>query len=140
MSGATFELLDHPADVGFRAFGGTVAKLFQNAALALVSIAGDIDNVEARCGYPLEAAGTDYESLLVAWLSEVLYWIDGKRITFCRFRITEIGPARLTATGWGEPCDPIRHRTKVIVKAVTWHQLRVAEAAQGWVAEVYLDI
>lgn len=140
MSAPTFELLDHPADIGFRVFGGTVAELFENAALALVSIASEVEGVEERCEYPLEAAGTDYESLLVAWLSEVLYWFDGKRITFCRFRITEIGPGRLTAMGWGEPRDPVRHRAKLIVKAVTWHQLRVAQATRGWVAEVYLDI
>ena len=140
MSAPTFELLDHPADIGFRVFGDAVTELFENAALALVSIATEIEDVTARCEYPLEAVGTDYDSLLVAWLSEVLYWFDGKRITFCRFRITEIGPGRLTAIAWGEPRDPARHRAKLIVKAVTWHQLRVALAARGWVAEVYLDI
>ena len=140
MSAPTFEILDHPADIGFRVAGRTVAELFENAALALVSIASEIEDVEASCEYPLEVAGTDYESLLVAWLSEVLYWFDGKRITFCRFRVTEISPGRVTAMGWGEPRDPVRHRARLIVKAVTWHQLKVTQAAVGWAAEVYLDI
>jgi len=26
------------------------------------------------------------------------------------------------------------------VKAVTWHQLRIARNESGWIAEVYLDI
>ena len=82
----------------------------------------------------------DYESLLVAWLNEVLYWFDGKRIAFRQFRIEEIEPERVTAVGWGEPRDPLRHRAKLIVKAVTWHQLKVSRCDDGWVAEVYLDV
>ena len=135
-----FEILEHPADIGFRAFGGTLAELFENAALALVSIAIEMEDVEPHHEYPLEAAGTDYESLLVAWLSEVLYWHDGKRIAFRRFRVTEIRPTRLAGVGFGEPRDAARHRAKLIVKAVTWHQLKVVETSRGWVAEVYLDI
>ena len=135
-----FEILEHPADIGFRAFGGTLAELFENAALALVSIASEIGDVAERHEYHLEAAGTDQESLLVAWLSEVLYWFDGKRITFCRFHISAIDPHGLTAVAYGEPRNSIRHRFKPIVKAVTWHQLKVRKTGRGWMAEVYLDI
>jgi len=137
---APFEILEHPADVGFRAFGGTVAELFENSALALVSIASEIGDVAARHEYRLHAASTDQESLLVAWLSEVLYWFDGKRITFCRFRITTIGPHGLTAVAYGEPRNSIRHRFKPVVKAVTWHQLQIRKTERGWMADVYLDI
>jgi hypothetical protein len=66
-----FEILEHPADIGFRAFGGTLAELFEKAALALVSIASQIGDVAERHEYHLEAAGTDQESLLVAWLFAV---------------------------------------------------------------------
>jgi SHS2 domain-containing protein len=83
-SAPSFEILEHPADIGFRAFGGTVAELFENAALALISIGGEIEDVAACEEHHLEATATDYESLLVAWLSEVLYWFDGKRIIFWR--------------------------------------------------------
>jgi protein archease len=135
-----FDILEHPADVGFRAFGRTPAELFENAALALVSIASEIADVEARNPYHLEATGTDQESLLVAWLSEVLYWFDGKRIAFCRFHISTIGPNGLIAVAYGEPRNSMRHHFKPIVKAVTWHQLKVRKTEKCWMAEVYLDI
>ena len=137
---AQFELLEHTADIGFRAFGRTLAELFENAALALVSIAYEVDSVSPECEYALAATGTDYESLLVAWLSEVLYWFDGKRIRFLRFRIDSLGPDGLAALGLGEPLDPLRHQPRLAVKAVTWHQLKIAETPAGWIAEVYLDI
>ena len=136
----SFEILEHPADIGFRAFGTSLAELFENAALALVSIAGEIEGVEPLSEYALEAAGGDRESLLVAWLSEVLYWLDGRHIRFQRFRVSMADDRRVTATGLGEPWEPSRHPARLLVKAVTWHQLRIARSDSGWMAEVYLDV
>jgi hypothetical protein len=42
---ARFEILEHPADVGFLAYGATLEELFVNAALAMISIGGDIESV-----------------------------------------------------------------------------------------------
>jgi SHS2 domain-containing protein len=136
----TFEILEHPADVGFRAFGNTRTELFANAAMALMSIAADIDDVRPVHEYPLTASAPDPESLLVAWLSEVLYWVDGRRILFRNFRVMEMNDSRLTAIGLGEPHDPARHHARLIVKAVTWHQLKIAQSGGRWIAEVYLDV
>jgi SHS2 domain-containing protein len=135
-----FEILEHPADIGFRVFGATLQELFGNAAVAMLSIAAEIEDVAPQTEYALSATGTDYESLLVNWLSEVLYWFDGKRIALREFRVTHLEPESMRAAGWGEPYDADRHRSKLIVKAVTWHQLRIARHDGGWLAEVYLDI
>ena len=135
-----FEILEHPADVGFRAFGATLEKLFENSAVALVSIASEVDDVDPRQEYSLEASGPDTESLLVAWLSEVLYWFDGRRIGFQGFRVAEMHPQHVAAVGLGEPRNLIRHRAKLIVKAVTWHQLKVWQESGRWIAQVYLDV
>ena len=136
----SFELLEHPADIGFRAFGGTLPELFANSANALLSIACELDNVRPTESHALSAVGSDYESLLAAWLNEVLYWFDGRRIVFGEFHIGELGPAALHATALGEPRDAARHPARIGVKAVTWHQLKVAPDGAGWMAEVYLDI
>ena len=135
-----FEILEHPADIGFRAFGATREELFANAAVAMLSIACDIGDVAPGCRYELSAEGSDFESLLVNWLSEVLYWFDGKRIALREFRVTRLEPQSICATAWGEPREGGRHPSKLIVKAVTWHQLRIAPRGGGWMAEVYLDI
>lgn len=135
-----FEILEHTADIGFRAWGRTVAELFETAAEAMASIALELEEISPRIEYPLSAAGADTEALLVNWLSEVLYWMDGERIAFRRFRVDRITPERVEGAGAGEPCDPARHHARIIVKAVTYHQLRVTETPEGWRAEVYLDI
>jgi SHS2 domain-containing protein len=135
-----FEILEHTADIGFRVRARTLPELFETAALALESIILETEGVEPRREYPLQASGGDRESLLVNWLSEVLYWIDGERIAFRHFRVRELTPDRVSGCGVGEPRDPARHAGRLIVKAVTYHLLRVAETPQGWEAEIYLDV
>lgn len=140
MAGRRFEVLEHPADIGFRAHGATPAELYANAAMAMLSIAGDPEAAAARSEYHIEVESGDRESLIVDWLNEVLYWYDGKLVAFREFRVDEIGEQRIAATGIGEPRDPERHRARLIVKAATYHQLRVEERGGEWIAEVYLDI
>lgn len=135
-----FEILEHTADIGFRAWGATREELFANAALALEAVAIDTDAVEAREPYPVAAAGEDDESLLVNWLSEVLYYLDGRRVVMRRFEIELRDPFQIRGRAWGEPRDPERHPAKLIVKGVTYHQLRITSDQKGWCAEVYLDI
>ena len=135
-----FEILEHTADVGFRARGRTKAELFANAALALESIAVEIDAVRPRSVYPVAAAGEDDEALLVNWLNEVLYYLDGGRVLMCRFQVDGIEPGAIRGRGWGEPWEEGRHSARVVVKGVTYHQLRLVEDTEGWRAEVYLDV
>jgi SHS2 domain-containing protein len=139
METRSFEVLEHPADIGFRAFGEDLPELYANAALAMLSIAGDPEAAAPREEHRITVESGDREALMVDWLSEVLYWYDGKRFAFREFRV-ELEGNRIEATGVGEPRDAERHRARLIVKAVTWHQLKVERRGDKWVAEVYLDI
>ena len=114
--------------------------MFTNAALALESVALTLGNVEPRFPYPIAVTGEDEESLLVNWLSEVLYYLDGRRVVMSRFQVDELVAGAVRGQGWGEPRDPGRHPPKLVVKGVTYHQLKVVKDTQGWCAEVYLDI
>jgi SHS2 domain-containing protein len=135
----TFEVLEHTADIGFRAFGATWKELLINASLALVSIAMEIDQIEPRCPYPIAAQGEDRESLLVNWLNEVLYYVDGEGVALRRFELQKADDDTALGIGYGEPRGD-RHHAKLIVKGVTYHQLRVEQSPDGWMCEVYLDI
>jgi len=133
-----FEILEHTADVGFRVWGTTPAGLFENAARALMSFtSGTPEAVEET---RIEAAGEDFESLLVNWLSEILYLFDSGRFAPRSFAVETIEPSRLRARLTGEPRDPARHAWKLIVKAVTYHGIEVAERNGRWEATVIVDI
>ena len=135
-----FELLEHPADIGFRAFGASLPELFQNCAFAMLSVAYELDAIQESTEFPIEAGGGDYESLLVNFLNELLFLTDGRQLAIRRIGIRELTPERVLAAAFGEPRDPARHPARVLVKAVTYHQLRVSETPAGCLAEVYLDI
>ncbi len=139
-----FELLDHPADLGFAAWAPTLPDLFAECALALTSILVDLKEVEPRDFVGVEVLGDDIESLLYNWLAEILYQFDGEGRLFCQCNIishvSRDGTDRLQAELRGEAYDKSRHELKTYVKAVTFHQLSVKHEAQGYTARVYLDI
>jgi SHS2 domain-containing protein len=135
-----FEILDHTADTGFRAWGNTLEELFANCARAMLSISADTSAVHARVEKDIEVEGEDYETLLVNWLSEILYLFDTNAFAPNDFRVDEVTPTRLKARLAGEPRDPQRHPWTLIIKAVTYYELRVEQRAGRWEAQVFLDI
>jgi SHS2 domain-containing protein len=136
----TFELLDHPADIGFRARGATLEELFATCAHALVSVILDPSNIRPIESTSIPGTGEDLESLLVNWLNEVLYHVDGQRFAPGEFAVVRVGETSVDCTALGEPWDRERHPPRVAVKAVTYHQLKVEQTTDGWVADVYVDI
>ena len=135
-----FEILEHTADIGLRAWGATLQEAFENAATALSAIVVELDDIQPRIAYPIAASGDDDQSLLVNWLNEALYYLDARRIVLRRFRIEHFGDGRVAGQAWGEPRDPVKHRPKVIVKGVTYHQLKIEQHPNGWQVQVFLDI
>lgn len=143
-----FEILSHTADTGFRATGRSLEDLFIQAARALISIALDPADVQARTPRHVSASGADMEELLVNWLNEVLWLLDGERFVpalFELYPLSQSGSAggRLTTLAadlHGEPRDDRKHPPRIVVKAATYHQLRIEERNGVWQAEVYLDV
>lgn len=135
-----FEILEHPADIGFRAYGQSHKELFENAALALFSLACDPATIEERESRELEGTGSDEETLLYSWLAELLAVAEAERLVFRRAQIRTLAPGRVRGIAHGEPFDRTRHRTGTHIKAVTFHQLKVEQAPDGFRAQVFLDL
>ena len=135
MNPPPFELLEHTADIGFRVWGSTLEELFENAAAALVSFAEPAP--AGGSGMAVELEAEDIESLLVAWLSEVLFLLDSGTLVPSSFAVESVEPRRLRARVAGS-AGPAQWR--LIVKAVTYHQIEVAQRGGRWEATVYLDV
>jgi SHS2 domain-containing protein len=135
-----FEILEHPADVGFRAYGATLRELFENAALALLSISADVEGVEEKDRREIEVTADDMESLLYAWLAEIVALADADRLVLRRVEVTSLCDGRVTGVAHGERYDRARHRAGTAVKAVTYHKFFVKQSPNGWLAEVFLDL
>lgn len=135
----TYEELSHTADIGIRLQANSPAALFACAGQAMFKLAGAVadDDSLATPRYVTVESG-DAESLMVAWLNELLYQHEVNREVYLRCVVTAWEPTRLEAIIHGcRPAEPpILH-----IKAVTYHQLRVVEKEDGgWMAEIYFDI
>jgi len=135
-----FKILDHPADIGIEVYGVTLAELFQNAAVALMSIIIDLKTVGSKESKLVEISASDREQLLVKWLSEILYLYDGQGFVSNQFKVKQIDDTSLLAEVKGEYYSEGKHKTKIDVKAVTYHQLKIEEKEGAKIATVYFDI
>jgi len=135
-----YELFEHTADLGLRATAPDLDALFAEMAACLcAAILEDPTSVRPATAVAVEIADTDREFLLFDWLKELLFRFDAEHQVFGRFDV-KVRPDGLSATAWGEPFDPERHLLNHEVKAITYHELTVAPAEDGWVAEVIVDI
>jgi SHS2 domain-containing protein len=135
-----FRVLEHTADIGFEAFGATREEMFANAARALTDLMVEIESIQPQEKLSLRAEGSDMPSLLVNWLSEVLFLFDAEGWLFREFEVENLTDQSLVGSARGEKFDRTRHQAKLLVKAVTYHQLDMRETGQGWRAQVYVDI
>lgn len=134
------ETFDHTADLGLRIRAADLDTLFVEAAQALFSaIVEDLASVRPVKRVDVRLDGEEVDFLLFDWLRELLYHFDAEHLLFGKFE-AKVTAAGLTATAWGEPLDPLRHNLEHEVKAITYHGLRVEKTANGWEAEVIVDI
>jgi SHS2 domain-containing protein len=134
-----FEILDHTADVGIIAYGAELKQAFANAGRALFSLITDLDDVREALHRDIEVKASDIESLLVAWLNELIYRFDTEGILFRRFEVSRLDNSHIKARGYGEKVDSSRHRLKLGVKAATYHMLKI-EKNDGYRVRVIFDI
>lgn len=133
-----FEFIEHTADIGFRAYGNTLAEAYANAGYALFSIITEPETVEGVESRKLDLQEDNLEALLFEWLNSLIYLFDTETILFNRFEINHFEDGKLKAVCYGERYDPFRHQLKTEVKSATYHMLEV-DKEQNCV-QVILDI
>jgi SHS2 domain-containing protein len=132
--------LEHTADIWVRIFGRDPQELFANAGFAFFDQVADLAKVEERECREVRAQAGDRETLLVAWLGELLYQFDAMHTIFKRFDIMELDDSHIAAKAYGEKYDPKRHHMRIEIKAVTYHRLSVKKAGGHWEASVIFDV
>ena len=134
------ETFDHGADIGVRGRGATLARAFEQAALALTTVVTDLESVAQDEEVRLACEDPDPELLLFAWLGAVVYEMATRRMLFSRFEVV-IEDGRLRGRAWGERVDVARHAPAVEVKGATLTELSVRrEADGGWLAQCVVDV
>jgi SHS2 domain-containing protein len=135
-----YEVFEHTADLGLRVRAASLEELLNEAARGLFAmVVDDLSSVRPDFSRDFQIAGRDPPYLLFDWLNELLFVCDTERLAFSRFDV-QLTPDGLLAVARGEPLDPIRHHLTHEIKAITYHALKVEQTAEGWLAEVIVDI
>lgn len=138
MQQCTYTELEHTAEIGLRVQAESPAALYACAARAMFSLLrAQPDTGGQACSRLVEISAVDPESLLVDWLNELLFLHETTGALFTGCRITHWSPTRLEAEAIGYPP---RDAPALHIKAVTYHQLRIAHSEDCWTAEIYFDI
>jgi SHS2 domain-containing protein len=132
-----YEVLEHTAETGIAAYGRDLPEIFANAARGMFALMTEPSAVRPVGEYEVRLEASDLEALMVDWLTQLLFLHETEEVYFCEFDV-EVSDHRLRAKVRGEKVDSKRHRPKLAVKAVTYHQLEV-RPEEGF-AKVILDV
>jgi len=130
-----FEEIPHTADWALRVWAGDLPGLLAEAARGMNWLAGAELADHGRETKAFETEAAEAESLLVAFLSELVYYAEQENLGFDEFDI-RIFDERLSVNMQGAPLKAL---TKAI-KAVTWHNLEVKETARGLEVVIVFDV
>lgn len=135
-----FEAFDVSGDAGLRVWGESLEDALESAASGLYALITDPSNVREVKTVEVSINKDTLEGLVVSWLNELIYFFDAHGFLGKRAVVKRLTKDALEADVHGEDFDPERHGGGLLIKAATYHGLRVLREEGFWRFEVILDI
>ena len=144
-----FKIIEHPADTGIAVNAANIEGLFEIAAAGMFSIICNTEGVEHKLKKTVklrEDSELKLDDLLILWLEKLLYIHETSRMLFSKFEIKKLkiaqGISVLEAAIYGEKIDLKKHEVFILIKAPTYHKLKVSCDASGrhWSGQVIFDV
>jgi SHS2 domain-containing protein len=130
-----FAEISHTADWCLRVWAGSLPALFAEAAHGMHALTGALPARGPRLRRTFTAEAPDTESLLVAFLSELVYAVEQENLVFNAFKVVLKGSSlNVKMSG-----APILSLNKAI-KAVTYHNLKIRKTEAGYQVEIVFDV
>ena len=134
-------VIDHPSDIGIEAYGKDLKELFENTALGMMDMMFELNYLHPEKyilsrKFDVRVSAENLESLLIAWLSELLYISDSNKVQLSIFKIIEMTDKTLEAKVLGDKITQISR----FIKAATYNQLEVKKENDHWKAKVIFDV
>ncbi|HPC05153.1 MAG TPA: archease [Anaerolineaceae bacterium] len=130
-----YQELSHTADWAVRVWADDLAGLFSTAADAMAALMGVQAGGESLPVRAFSLQAEDTESLLVAYLNELLYIIESERVVAARQKLN-VSAQSLSGEVWFQS---LRSLDKEI-KAVTFSNMKIISTAQGFQVEIVFDV
>lgn len=139
-----YRFLEHTSDALIEAWGTSMEVAFAKAAEAFYEIMLNIRNVEPKIEDQIEVEGHDEKELLYEWLEALLLKFDIDGMIYSQFYIDPISnktrPMRLQSRIKGEKYAREKHGSKVEIKGVTYHMMKIQGAQNQTRVQFLLDL
>lgn len=130
-----FEEISHTADWSAHVWADDLPSLFAECARAMNALSGTVIEPGPRLERAFAAEGADAESLLVAFLSELVYYQEQENLAFDRFEM-HVESGRLKVEMEGAPVESVDKA----IKAVTYHNLKIRQSDRGCETTIVFDV
>jgi len=135
-----FRVLDISGDVGLTAFGKSKEEAFLNAAYGMYSLITNPETIREIITVSVTVEKDSLDGLLVAWLNELIFRFDTYGFIGNKISIEHFSDEKIRARIIGEEFDSERHEGKLLIKAATYHRLKIQEMNGIWEIDVIFDI
>lgn len=135
-----YELFDHTADIGVRAWAPSLPQLVQPSTDGFYAVIGELATTGEPVAWRFELTGDDPALLLRDYLAEVLHLFDNQQRRLTDIRVRDFTPERLVVAGQARPIDGPRSAFEREAKAVTYHELAIRPIADGFEATYIVDV
>ncbi len=127
--------IEHTADWELEVWGPSLSSLFEQAARGMYQLCGTQTEARIHHHQNIDLQASDWESLLVLFLSELLYLGETTGLAFSHFKLVladyqlhgELKGSKLTG------------RDKEI-KAVTYNNLKIEQTPLGYKVRIVFDV
>ena len=131
-----FEEIPHTADWSVRVWAQDLPSLLAESARAMNALAGTVTDPGARVKRAFASEGPDIESLLVAFLSELVYYQEQDHgLAFDTFDV-RMSDRQISVTMEGSQITSVDKA----IKAVTYHNLKIEETSRGYEVVIVFDV
>jgi SHS2 domain-containing protein len=115
-------------------------EAFVNAEIGMYSLMTGLDAVATKKTIDMSVEHQSPDGLLVSWLNELIFHFDAYGFIGKKIDIKEFSEKRISASIAGEEFDPERHEGRLLIKAATYHRLRIEKKNERWEISVIFDI
>jgi SHS2 domain-containing protein len=135
-----YEVVDIFGDAGIRAFGIDCSEAWGNAGIGMYSLITDLEKIGEKKILVIDVSSDSPEGLLVKYLNELIFHFDTYNFIGKRIEIIEFSESFIRARVHGEEFDPRRHEQRLLLKAATYHNIKVGKSDNRCEVEVVFDI
>ena len=132
--------MDHTSDLFLEFRGVDLAELFTNAAAGMLGAITPLDDLVPDVEELIRLEAPDTGELLVSWLNELLFQLDGRGLLFLKYDFEALDGGKLVARARGAAVDLSTREVGTGIKAATYHDLLLEKEDRGWRARVLFDL